>query len=149
MKSTADRVKARFEAEGLTIAEWAKVRGYNPRTVYAVIQGHVKGKRGLGHRIAVDLGIKPKPQDEFRTNAYVSTAQIASALNISRSCVRKVVVRENWHGFPLDTRQRHGRGGNSGAHYEVRLSSLPLHFRDRVRALVNEAASLLSRGIDP
>lgn len=55
-------VKARFEAEGISIAEWAKSRGFNVLTVYRVLSGRVKGKRGESHRIAVALGLKAQPK---------------------------------------------------------------------------------------
>ncbi len=54
-------IKARFEAEGRSIAEWARDNGFSTRTVYAVIRGEMLAKRGVGHRIAVALGIKPNP----------------------------------------------------------------------------------------
>ena len=60
--TTADAAKARLDAEGVSIREWAQMRGYNPRTVYAVLNGQLKCKRGVSHRIAVELGIKPRPQ---------------------------------------------------------------------------------------
>ena len=59
--STVEEVKARFESEGVSIREWALKRGYRPRTVYAVIYGELKCKRGISHTIAVDLGLKAKP----------------------------------------------------------------------------------------
>jgi gp16 family phage-associated protein len=55
-------IKEKFEEEGQAIAEWARQHGYKPRTVYAVIAGKVKCKRGVSHRIAVELGIKKRPQ---------------------------------------------------------------------------------------
>ncbi|MCY1668604.1 DNA-binding protein [Rhizobium sp. SL86] len=59
-----EQVIERFEAEGVSIKEWAQRRGYNPRTVYAVLNGSLGGKRGISHRIAVDLGLKKVPQDK-------------------------------------------------------------------------------------
>lgn len=59
---TADQVKARFEAEGVSIAEWARKRGYNLHTVYAVLSGRLKCKRGVCHQIATDLGLKREPR---------------------------------------------------------------------------------------
>lgn len=60
---TAEQVKAKFEAEGLSIAEWARARGYKLRTVYGVLSGRTKCQRGLGHQIAVDLGMKAAPKN--------------------------------------------------------------------------------------
>jgi len=55
-------IKARFEAEGISIREWSVMRGYNVRTVYAVLNGELKGKRGTAHKIAVELGLKAEPK---------------------------------------------------------------------------------------
>ncbi len=60
---TTDQVKARFAAEGVSIAEWARARGYNLRTVYSVLNGRRKCNRGIGHKIAVDLGLKAEPKN--------------------------------------------------------------------------------------
>ena len=59
---TVEQVKARFAAEGISLAEWARARGYNYRTVYAVLNGKRSNKRGLGHKIAVELGLKAEPK---------------------------------------------------------------------------------------
>lgn len=56
-----EQVKAQFEEQGITIRQWATARGFNPRTVYAVLQGEIKGKHGVGHQIAVELGLKKRP----------------------------------------------------------------------------------------
>lgn len=55
------QIKRQFEADGVAITEWAKERGYKPRLVYAVLSGQVKCKRGKGHKIAVELGLKKRP----------------------------------------------------------------------------------------
>jgi gp16 family phage-associated protein len=63
-------IKERFEAHGEVIAEWARNNGYKPRTVYAVLSGQLKAKRGLSHKIAVALGIKAMPgQAKHRAKA--------------------------------------------------------------------------------
>lgn len=54
-------IKQRFEEEGKAVSEWAREHGFKPRTVYAVIAGKMKCKRGVSHRIAVELGIKKRP----------------------------------------------------------------------------------------
>lgn len=68
---TADEVRARFEAEGLTIKEWAEARGYHHRTVYAVLKGELRCTRGKTHRIAVDLGLKAVPATDLKNLASV------------------------------------------------------------------------------
>ncbi|WP_102797335.1 DNA-binding protein [Bowmanella denitrificans] len=58
---TAEQVKKDFEARGETIAHWAKAQGFPEHTVYQVLNGFAKGKRGMAHQIAVRLGIKAEP----------------------------------------------------------------------------------------
>lgn len=55
---TPDQVKARFEREGKTFAEWAKEKGFEYRTVIAVVNGVNKGRYGEAHKVAVALGLK-------------------------------------------------------------------------------------------
>ncbi len=54
-------VRRQFEPEGISINAWAKMRGYKPRTVYAVLSGQLACRHGISHQIAVDLGIKTEP----------------------------------------------------------------------------------------
>lgn len=62
MKNTPEEVRARFVAEGVSIWQWALSKGYSPRLVYAVLNGHRKATRGVTHRIAIDLGLKEEPE---------------------------------------------------------------------------------------
>lgn len=55
-------VKARLEEHGVSVADWSRENGFNVRTVYAVLHGELKAKRGVSHRIAVALGLKEKPR---------------------------------------------------------------------------------------
>lgn len=59
--NTQEQVRQQFEAEGISIKEWATARGYQPRLVYAVLHGTVQCKRGKSHKIAVELGLKATP----------------------------------------------------------------------------------------
>lgn len=59
---TPEQVKADFEANGITIAGWARKKGYKPREVSNVLNGQIKGRYGKGHDIAVALGLKPNPE---------------------------------------------------------------------------------------
>lgn len=63
--TTFAEVKARFEAEGITIRDWAIANGFKPRTVYAVLNGELKGRRGVTHRIAVALRLKEEPKQKY------------------------------------------------------------------------------------
>ena len=40
------------------MASWAKINGFSPVTVFQVLNGTNAGTRGVGHKIAVTLGIK-------------------------------------------------------------------------------------------
>ncbi len=63
MANKRAQVKSRFLTEGVSIAEWARARGFDQKMVYRVLAGEVKGKRGKGHEIAVALGLKAEPAD--------------------------------------------------------------------------------------
>lgn len=56
---TRDQVRAWFEASGVSIAEWSDARGYPRDTVYAVLSGRLRARRGIAHAVAVDLRLKP------------------------------------------------------------------------------------------
>ncbi|WP_449255551.1 DNA-binding protein [Bosea sp. (in: a-proteobacteria)] len=56
-------VKTRFEEEGVSVAEWARSRGFSPKLVYRVLDGSAKGTRGEAHRIACALGLKSEPSE--------------------------------------------------------------------------------------
>lgn len=62
MAEKHSEVKARFRAEGISIAAWARANQFSPRLVYRLLSGELKGDWGEAHCIAVALGIKPKPK---------------------------------------------------------------------------------------
>lgn len=55
---SAQQVKSELISQGITIKQWAEMNGYNPRFVYVVLDGKIKGTRGKSHEIAVKLGLK-------------------------------------------------------------------------------------------
>ncbi|MBF0588701.1 MAG: DNA-binding protein [Magnetococcales bacterium] len=57
MKSKKDVLDG-LSYQGITIAEWAREHGFSRRTVYAVLNGRRKASSGVGHQIAVRLGMK-------------------------------------------------------------------------------------------
>jgi gp16 family phage-associated protein len=70
MADKRSEVKARFVAEGISIAQWARARGFSEVMAYRVLAGKVKGTRGEAHRIAVALGLKVEPREpRFRSDA--------------------------------------------------------------------------------
>lgn len=50
--------RERLEAGGVSVQEFAKLHEIHPSTVYAVLSGQQKCRRGDAHRAAVLLGIK-------------------------------------------------------------------------------------------
>lgn len=50
--------KRRIHNQGKTIAQWAMEHNFQPRQVYLVINGTLKGRNGRAHEIAVSLGLK-------------------------------------------------------------------------------------------
>ncbi len=51
-------VRADFIRKGISMARWSKNNGFSPVTVFQVLNGTNAGTRGVGHKIAVTLGIK-------------------------------------------------------------------------------------------
>jgi len=62
---TTDEVKRWFIDHGLTVSEWAIQHQFNPALVYAVLHGRRRCLRGQSHRIAVALGLKSLPHENF------------------------------------------------------------------------------------
>lgn len=58
MAATAEQVKRRLVQKGMTQKEWAKANGFDEVTVNRVLNGVNKARRGVGHQIAVALGLK-------------------------------------------------------------------------------------------
>jgi gp16 family phage-associated protein len=50
--------KKLFEASGISVAEWAREKGFSTGLVYQVLEGNRKCLRGQSHRIALALGLK-------------------------------------------------------------------------------------------
>ncbi len=53
-----EEVKTRLREQGTSLKEWARKHGYSYDTVSCVVRGINRGSYGLGHRIAVALGMK-------------------------------------------------------------------------------------------
>lgn len=58
MRNDLDDVRSVFRVRGISIAAWARSRGYSPQLVYQVLTGRNPCSRGQSHAIAVALGIK-------------------------------------------------------------------------------------------
>lgn len=55
---TPEEVKTRLREQGVTLKQWAKANGYAYDTVSCVVRGVHRATYGMGHRIAVQLGMK-------------------------------------------------------------------------------------------
>lgn len=55
---TPAQAKERMEKRGETVVAFARQHSLDPPTVYQVLSGQKKGRRGEAHRAAVLLGIK-------------------------------------------------------------------------------------------
>lgn len=55
---TKAQVLQEFASRGISLAAWARARGYSVPLVYQVLSGEKRGLRGQSHAIAVELGLK-------------------------------------------------------------------------------------------
>ncbi len=61
---TPEQFKQQLLAQGLTVSQWARNQGYTPRQASIVLNGQSKARYGLGHEIAVKMGIKEGTIDD-------------------------------------------------------------------------------------
>ena len=59
---TRDQVKKELYDSGTTVASWASEHGLRDFDVYKVLNGQSKFRRGIGHQIAIALGLKTNPK---------------------------------------------------------------------------------------
>lgn len=58
---TIEEFRAKLDAQGKSVRQWAKENGFNIHLVNAINIGRLKCKRGQAHEIAVAMGIKADP----------------------------------------------------------------------------------------
>lgn len=58
MNAELQRVLGEFEGCGLSVADWARLRGFSLGNVYRVLRGEQACRRGEAYRIAIALGLK-------------------------------------------------------------------------------------------
>lgn len=70
---------------------------------------------------------------------WIGSGAFSLAAGISDRKVRRAFERaacgKTWNGHTLQVRTVEGRGGKSGLQYQVKVSSLPAHLQDRLKAL--------------
>lgn len=55
---SAEEIRKRFDAAGVSVSDWAQANGLERQVVYALLAGRTRGRRGEAHRAAVALGMK-------------------------------------------------------------------------------------------
>jgi gp16 family phage-associated protein len=55
---SADEIRQRFDAAGVSVSDWAQAHGLERQVVYSLLAGRTRGRRGEAHRAAVALGMK-------------------------------------------------------------------------------------------
>jgi len=55
---TPQHVRAEFRRKGISVASWAAANGFSNSSVNQVLTGRNSASVGVGHKIAVLLGIK-------------------------------------------------------------------------------------------
>lgn len=68
-QESIQRAKVDFYLDGRSVAEWARENNFRQGLVYAVLSGRSKALRGESHRIAVQLGLKPKRETSVEVEA--------------------------------------------------------------------------------
>ena len=63
---TVQQIRDEFLQEGITVASWADQHGFNRATVNQVLTGRNAATYGVGHLIAVALGLKLLPDGNGR-----------------------------------------------------------------------------------
>lgn len=58
---TREQFKNELIAQGKTVKDWAEKRGFTAQQVTGVLTGGNKCNRGIGHKIAIAMGIKADP----------------------------------------------------------------------------------------
>lgn len=64
-KKILHETQERFVQEGISVSEWAKAHGFPVGSVYAVLNGRSRARRGQSHQIAVALGLKTRPANNY------------------------------------------------------------------------------------
>ena len=65
-----------FRDHGVSVAEWARDRGFSVPLVYSVLSGRNRATRGESFQISVALGLRTIPE---RSRLFNSTGAAASA----------------------------------------------------------------------
>ena len=56
---TVEEVRNEFKRRGVSVSDWARVKGVSAQLTYRILAGRTVGQRGQSHQISVLLGLKP------------------------------------------------------------------------------------------
>jgi gp16 family phage-associated protein len=71
-------VRAWLCRHGVTVTEWANAHGFEPETVFSLLNGRTRGTRGTAYRAAVALGLRSTPSAHEQHPLNLGSARIAS-----------------------------------------------------------------------
>ena len=60
MDEARQKARSGFSERGESLTDWSISRGFNPNLVQQVLNGRLPCQRGQAHKIAVELGLKPR-----------------------------------------------------------------------------------------
>ena len=70
---SGDEARADLELQGVSIAEWARSHGFTYSAVRQVLAGRCAARYGVGHKIAVALGMKPAYLSEIERAKHLAS----------------------------------------------------------------------------
>lgn len=100
---TVDDVRAEFKKRGISVSEWARLRGVSAQLTYQILAGRKVGLRGQSHQIAVLLGLKPGLLGEAEELRFSYNPFAAEPPDVSHEALGK---RENTVSEHLCRRSR-------------------------------------------
>ncbi len=52
-----------LDRHGVSVSDWARINGFDPAVVFALLSGRTRGRRGRAYQAAVALGLRSGPED--------------------------------------------------------------------------------------
>lgn len=63
-KNAIEAIRRQFYEHGVTVANWARERGFDAHLVYSVLNGRSRAQRGESHRIAIAIALGLKKAND-------------------------------------------------------------------------------------
>jgi gp16 family phage-associated protein len=78
-----EEVRQMFRDDGISVACWARDRGFSLPLVYSVLSGRNRASRGESYKISVALGLRPAPRhNDFFQPESAGTVGIESTTSL-------------------------------------------------------------------